>query len=96
MLSIQETKRCVSVQRNEAKLSEDAHRLRQEKQALEVELQLVKKERDLAKAQAVSASGKTGFKILIKCVKKWTHLNWQDINVYSYNLNYCFSFVCVI
>ncbi|XP_056290108.1 centrosomal protein of 162 kDa isoform X1 [Pseudoliparis swirei] len=52
-------------QRNEAKLSEDAHRLRQEKQALEVELQLVKKERDLAKAQAVSASGDKTFEMRV-------------------------------
>ncbi|XP_037309035.2 centrosomal protein of 162 kDa isoform X5 [Pungitius pungitius] len=43
-------------QRNEAKLSEDFHRVQQEKQALEVELQLMKKERDLAKAQTLSAS----------------------------------------
>ncbi|KAL6108660.1 cep162 [Pungitius sinensis] len=43
-------------QRNEAKLSKDFHRVQQEKQALEVELQLMKKERDLAKAQALSAS----------------------------------------
>lgn len=51
---------CFCVQRNEAKLSEDFHRVKQEKQAQEVDLQLVKKERDLARAQAVSASGKTG------------------------------------
>ncbi|XP_018521252.1 centrosomal protein of 162 kDa isoform X3 [Lates calcarifer] len=44
-------------QRNEATLSEDIHRLKQEKQALEVDLQLMKKERDLAKAQAISTSG---------------------------------------
>ncbi|XP_068426865.1 centrosomal protein of 162 kDa isoform X2 [Clinocottus analis] len=43
-------------QRNEAKLSEDVHTLKQEQQALQVELQLMKKERDLAKAQAASAS----------------------------------------
>uniref|UniRef100_A0AAQ4NYZ1 Centrosomal protein of 162 kDa n=1 Tax=Gasterosteus aculeatus aculeatus TaxID=481459 RepID=A0AAQ4NYZ1_GASAC len=49
-----------ALQRNEAKLSEDFHRVKQEKQAQEVDLQLVKKERDLARAQAVSASGKTG------------------------------------
>nr|XP_040021407.1 LOW QUALITY PROTEIN: centrosomal protein of 162 kDa [Gasterosteus aculeatus aculeatus] len=45
-----------ALQRNEAKLSEDFHRVKQEKQAQEVDLQLVKKERDLARAQAVSAS----------------------------------------
>ncbi|KAM9352865.1 centrosomal protein of 162 kDa [Symphorus nematophorus] len=50
-------------QRNEARLSEDAHRLKQEKQALEVDLQLMKKERDLAKAQALSASGDKTFEM---------------------------------
>uniref|UniRef100_A0A8C2Z068 Centrosomal protein of 162 kDa n=1 Tax=Cyclopterus lumpus TaxID=8103 RepID=A0A8C2Z068_CYCLU len=59
------TERCVSVQRNEAKLSEDGHRLKQEKQALDVELQLMKKERDLAKAQAVSASGDKTFEMRV-------------------------------
>ncbi|XP_033958321.2 centrosomal protein of 162 kDa isoform X2 [Pseudochaenichthys georgianus] len=44
-------------QRNEATLCEDVRRGKQEKLALEVDLQLMKKERDLAKAQAVSASG---------------------------------------
>ncbi|CAJ1061874.1 centrosomal protein of 162 kDa isoform X3 [Xyrichtys novacula] len=44
-------------QRNEAKLCEDVHRLTQEKQALQLDLQLMKKERHLAKTQAVSASG---------------------------------------
>ncbi|XP_049440497.1 centrosomal protein of 162 kDa isoform X2 [Epinephelus fuscoguttatus] len=46
---------------NEAQLSEDIHRLKQEKQALEVDLQLMKKERDLAKAQAMSVSGDKSF-----------------------------------
>lgn len=46
------------VQRNETRMSEDIRRLKQEKQALEVDLQLMKKERELAKAQATSASGK--------------------------------------
>ncbi|KAM3873610.1 centrosomal protein of 162 kDa [Diretmus argenteus] len=46
-----------TVQRNEAELSEETRRLKQEKQVLEVDLQLMKKERDLAKAQV--ASGKT-------------------------------------
>lgn len=50
----------VCVQRNEAKLNEDVHRLKQENQALEVDLQLLKRERDLAKAQVVSTSGETG------------------------------------
>lgn len=41
-------------------MSEDIRRVKQEKQALEADLQLMKKERDLAKARATSASGKTG------------------------------------
>nr|XP_046255811.1 centrosomal protein of 162 kDa isoform X2 [Scatophagus argus] len=50
-------------QKNEAKLSEDIHRLKQEKQALDVDLQLMKKERDLAKAQAMSVSDDKTFEI---------------------------------
>lgn len=42
----------------EASLLEDRKRLKQEKQALEVDLGQVKKERDLARAQIVSISGK--------------------------------------
>lgn len=71
---------CLCVQRNEAKLSEDIHRLRQEKQALEVDLQLMKKERDLAKAQAVSASGKTGYRTVLvvefKSKYHWGKKTW--------------------
>eukprot|EP00064_Thunnus_orientalis_P000540 superscaffoldBa00000027_g541 len=52
-------------QRNEAKLSEDIHRLKQEKQALEVDVQLMKKERDLAKVQAVSTSGDKTFEMRV-------------------------------
>lgn len=55
------------MQRNEAKLSEDICTLKQEKQALEVDLQLMKKERDLAKAQVITTSGKTGSRpVLVK------------------------------
>ncbi|KAG7222052.1 hypothetical protein INR49_016812 [Caranx melampygus] len=43
-------------QRNEVKLCEDIHRLKQKNQALEVDLQFTKKERDLAKAQVISTS----------------------------------------
>ncbi|RVE62287.1 hypothetical protein OJAV_G00155600 [Oryzias javanicus] len=43
-----------ALQNNEAKLLEELHCLKQEKMALEVDLQLMKKERDLAKAQVVS------------------------------------------
>ncbi|XP_069393742.1 centrosomal protein of 162 kDa isoform X2 [Paralichthys olivaceus] len=44
-------------QRNEVNLTGDIHRLKKEKHALEEDLQLMKKERDLAKAQAISTSG---------------------------------------
>lgn len=50
------------MQRNKAKASEDIHRLKQEKQALEADLQLMKKERDLAKDQGIATSGKTPYK----------------------------------
>ncbi|XP_041649990.1 centrosomal protein of 162 kDa isoform X2 [Cheilinus undulatus] len=43
-------------EKNEAKLCEDIHRLKQEKEALEVDLQLMKRERNLAKTQATSSS----------------------------------------
>uniref|UniRef100_A0A3P8VXP9 Centrosomal protein of 162 kDa n=1 Tax=Cynoglossus semilaevis TaxID=244447 RepID=A0A3P8VXP9_CYNSE len=46
-----------TLQRNEALLSEELHRLKQEKQALDVDLQLMKKERDLAIAQVISSTG---------------------------------------
>uniref|UniRef100_A0A672FTZ1 Centrosomal protein of 162 kDa n=1 Tax=Salarias fasciatus TaxID=181472 RepID=A0A672FTZ1_SALFA len=49
---------CVCVQTNEAKLSRDLHSLQVEKRALEVELQLVKRERELAQVQ--TASGDRG------------------------------------
>ncbi|KAK2844087.1 hypothetical protein Q5P01_010746 [Channa striata] len=52
-------------QRNEAKLCEDIHRLKQEKQVLEVDLQLMKKERDLAKVQVVSTSGDKTFEMCV-------------------------------
>ncbi|XP_070690850.1 centrosomal protein of 162 kDa isoform X2 [Pempheris klunzingeri] len=54
-----------SFQRNEAKLSEEIHRLKQEKQSLDVDLQLMKKERDLAKAQAVSSPGDGCFEVRV-------------------------------
>ncbi|KAM7420107.1 hypothetical protein PAMA_014693 [Pampus argenteus] len=52
-------------QRNEAKLSEDINRLKQEKQAVEVDMQLMKKERDLAKMQAISTSGDKTFQMRV-------------------------------
>ncbi|CAG6016104.1 unnamed protein product, partial [Menidia menidia] len=54
-----------ALQRNEAKLSEGNLRLKQEKQSLEVDLQLMKKERDLAKAQAISISGDKSFEVRV-------------------------------
>uniref|UniRef100_A0A8C9Y209 Centrosomal protein of 162 kDa n=1 Tax=Sander lucioperca TaxID=283035 RepID=A0A8C9Y209_SANLU len=54
-----------TLQRNEAKLSEDIHTLKQEKQALMVDLQLMKKERELAKARAMSASGDKTFEMRV-------------------------------
>ncbi|XP_026228941.1 centrosomal protein of 162 kDa-like isoform X2 [Anabas testudineus] len=50
-------------QRNESKLSDHIRTLKQEKQALEVDLQLMKKERDLAKAQVTSTSGDKTFEM---------------------------------
>ncbi|XP_029307790.1 centrosomal protein of 162 kDa isoform X4 [Cottoperca gobio] len=52
-------------QRNEAKLSADFHRVKHEKQALEVDMLLMKKERDLAKAQTLSASGDKTFEMCV-------------------------------
>ncbi|XP_054638093.1 centrosomal protein of 162 kDa isoform X2 [Dunckerocampus dactyliophorus] len=44
-------------QMNEAKLSEDIHRLKQENQALLVDMELIRKERDVAKMQSMSTAG---------------------------------------
>lgn len=53
-------------QRNEAKQSEEVRRLTQEKQTLEVDLQLLKKERDLEKDQAVSVSGEKTYELRVR------------------------------
>uniref|UniRef100_A0A3Q1CYQ5 Centrosomal protein of 162 kDa n=1 Tax=Amphiprion ocellaris TaxID=80972 RepID=A0A3Q1CYQ5_AMPOC len=45
------------LKRNEAKLYVDIHNLKQENKALEVDLQLIKNRRDLAKDQTISTSG---------------------------------------
>lgn len=45
-------------QKEEAKLQEEIRRLKQDKQALEVDLVQARKERDLAKVQIASASSK--------------------------------------
>ncbi|XP_049587828.1 centrosomal protein of 162 kDa isoform X3 [Syngnathus scovelli] len=41
---------------NEAKLLEDLHKLKQENQALHLDMELIRKERDMAKAQTISNS----------------------------------------
>lgn len=67
------------MQRSEAKLSEDIHRLKQEKQALDVDLQLTKRERDLAKAQAMSASGNTGYTAVLVEIKSMQFIKGSAI-----------------
>ncbi|XP_072536151.1 centrosomal protein of 162 kDa isoform X2 [Salminus brasiliensis] len=52
-----------AAERKEAKLQAETHRLKQEKQALQVDLQMIKKERDLAKAQVLYTSGDKGFEL---------------------------------
>ncbi|MCJ8728206.1 hypothetical protein PDJAM_G00001680 [Pangasius djambal] len=52
-----------ATQRRESQLQEESRRLKQEKQALQVDLQMMKKERDLAKAQVASTSGDKGFEL---------------------------------
>ncbi|XP_066538671.1 centrosomal protein of 162 kDa [Hoplias malabaricus] len=52
-----------AAQKREAQLQEEIHRLKQEKQALQVDLQMVRKERDLAKAQVIYTSGDKGFEL---------------------------------
>lgn len=60
----------VCVQRNESKLSDHIRTLKQEKQALEVDLQLMKKERDLAKAQVTSTSGTTRSRTVLSKISR--------------------------
>ncbi|XP_060778344.1 centrosomal protein of 162 kDa isoform X3 [Neoarius graeffei] len=52
-----------AAQRRELQLQEESRRWKQEKQALQVDLQMMKKERDLAKAQVISTSGDKGFEL---------------------------------
>uniref|UniRef100_A0A4W5P0Q3 Centrosomal protein of 162 kDa n=1 Tax=Hucho hucho TaxID=62062 RepID=A0A4W5P0Q3_9TELE len=54
-----------AAQRTEERLVEETHRLKQEKQALEVDLQMMRKERDLAKVQVVSTSGDKSFELQV-------------------------------
>ncbi|XP_039388311.1 centrosomal protein of 162 kDa isoform X1 [Mauremys reevesii] len=52
-------------QKEEAKLLEERKRLKQDKQALEVDLGQMRRERDLARAQIVSTSGEKSYEIKI-------------------------------
>ncbi|KAI4895285.1 hypothetical protein NFI96_000263 [Prochilodus magdalenae] len=52
-----------SAQRREAQLQEEIHKLKQEKQALQVDLQMMRKERDMAKAQVIYTSGDKSFEL---------------------------------
>ncbi|XP_042165774.1 centrosomal protein of 162 kDa isoform X3 [Oncorhynchus tshawytscha] len=54
-----------AAQRTEERLVEETHRLKQEKQALEVDLEMMRKERDLAKAQVVYTSGDKTFELQV-------------------------------
>ncbi|XP_061571315.1 centrosomal protein of 162 kDa isoform X1 [Cololabis saira] len=53
------------LQRKETELLEGNRRLNQQRQSVQVELQLMKKERDLARAQAVSSLGDKTFEIRV-------------------------------
>ncbi|CAL8248152.1 unnamed protein product [Lota lota] len=55
-----------AIQKSEAKWSEESRSLRQQKQALEVDLQLMKKERDLVKAQVLSTSGDPSIELRVR------------------------------
>ncbi|KAG6940278.1 centrosomal protein 162 [Chelydra serpentina] len=52
-------------QKEEAKLLEEIKRLKQDKQALEVDLGQMRRERDLARAQIVSTSGEKSYEIKV-------------------------------
>ncbi|XP_063055087.1 centrosomal protein of 162 kDa isoform X2 [Engraulis encrasicolus] len=53
------------LERTEARLLEEARALRQEKQALEVDLDVMKKERDLAKLQTLNTSGELAYELKV-------------------------------
>ncbi|KAI7806775.1 putative centrosomal protein of 162 kDa [Triplophysa rosa] len=57
------TSQVQAAQRNEERLQEEIRRLKQEKQALHVDWEIMRKERDLAKAQAVYTSGDKSFEL---------------------------------
>ncbi|XP_056618612.1 centrosomal protein of 162 kDa isoform X1 [Triplophysa dalaica] len=52
-----------AAQRNEERLLEEIRRLKQEKQAMHVDLEMMRKERDLSKARAVYTSGDKSFEL---------------------------------
>ncbi|KAJ8411430.1 hypothetical protein AAFF_G00162380 [Aldrovandia affinis] len=76
-----------AAQKVEVRLAEEIRRLRQEKQGLEVDLELMRKERDQAKAQVIHASGDLSFemrtqveehKVEVEALKK--RLQWYAEN----------------
>ncbi|XP_056126816.1 centrosomal protein of 162 kDa [Rhinichthys klamathensis goyatoka] len=57
------TSQVQAAQKKEERLQDEIHRLKQEKQALHVDLEIMRKERDLARVQAVCTSGDKGFEL---------------------------------
>ncbi|KAG1962027.1 centrosomal protein of 162 kDa [Pimephales promelas] len=57
------TSQVQAAQKKEERLQDEIHRLKQEKQSLHVDLEMMRKERDLARVQAVCTSGDKGFEI---------------------------------
>ncbi|XP_073703283.1 centrosomal protein of 162 kDa isoform X2 [Garra rufa] len=57
------TSQVQAAQKKEERLQDEIRKLKQEKQALHVDLEMMKKERDLARAQAVCTSGDKGFEL---------------------------------
>ncbi|XP_016132118.1 centrosomal protein of 162 kDa [Sinocyclocheilus grahami] len=57
------TNQVQAAQKKEERLQDEIHRLKQEKQALHVDLEMMRKERDLARVQVVCTSGDKGFEL---------------------------------
>ncbi|XP_051577112.1 centrosomal protein of 162 kDa isoform X2 [Myxocyprinus asiaticus] len=57
------TSQVEAAQRKEERLQDEIRRLKQEKQALHVDLEMMRKERDLAKAHVINTSGDKGFEL---------------------------------
>ncbi|XP_067304358.1 centrosomal protein of 162 kDa [Pseudorasbora parva] len=57
------TSQVQAAQKKEERLQDEIHRVKQEKQALHVDLEMMRKERDLARVQAVCTSGDKGFEL---------------------------------